>query len=150
MKVDYINPFINSTMNFFKEYLEIEIESHKAYIEKTPEDIQGISAIIGLAGEVRGQVVLNFSRDTAIALASIFGETNYRALSKEVVDVVGEMINIIAGTAKQHLEQRIDISLPGVVFGDSYRFAWGSAVPVIAIPFTSKYGRINIYVSIKE
>lgn len=150
MKVDYINPFIKSSMTFFKEYLEIEVEPLKAYIEKNPEEIQGISAIIGLAGEIRGQVILNFSRDTAIALASIFGGTSYRAVTKEVAGVVGEMVNIIAGTAKQYLEQRIEISLPGVVFGDSYRFGWGKNVPVIAIPFTTQYGRINIYVSIKE
>ncbi|QQO11202.1 chemotaxis protein CheX [Breznakiella homolactica] len=150
MKVDYINPFIKSSLNFFKDYLEIDIESHKAYIEKNPEEITGISAIIGLAGEIKGQVVLNFSRETAISLASIFGGTQYRAVSKDVVDVVGEMVNIIAGAAKQYLEQRIEISLPGVVFGDSYRFAWGGTVPVIAIPFTTQYGRITIYVSIKE
>ena len=150
MKADYINPFINSAMNFFREYLEIDIEAQRAYIQKNPENIRGVSAVIGLAGEIKGQVILNFSQETAIALSSLFAGESYRNVDMDVVDVVGEMVNIISGTAKQYLEQRIETSLPGVVLGDSYKFAWGAAVPVITIPFLSKFGRITIFVSIKE
>ena len=95
--------------------------------------------------------MLSFSRETAIAVVSKMAQAKYTALGAEVIDGVGELVNIIAGNAKQGLtEFRIEISLPGVVTGQSYQIHWPEAIPVVAIPFESELGKLSVNVSLRD
>ncbi|MBI9101808.1 MAG: chemotaxis protein CheX [Spirochaetales bacterium] len=151
MNAKFINPFIHASLNLFKEYMDVDIKPGKPFILDDPYDLMGVSAIIGLAGETTGALVLSFSRETAIAMVSRLEGKTYIALGAEILDGVGEMINIIAGNAKKDLaEFRISISLPGIITGNNYRINWPHGVPVISIPYESELGSFSINVSIKE
>lgn len=151
MKVQYINPFLQATTGLFKDYLGMEIEAEKPYINKEPNKLGDVSAIIGLAGETTGAVVLSFAHDAAIAIVSKFGQKKYVALSNEVIDGVGELVNIIAGNAKKDLNEfKIMISLPGVVTGSDYRIHWPEGIPVVCIPFKSNLGNFSVNVSMRD
>jgi chemotaxis protein CheX len=151
MKVQYINPFIGASVNLFKEYLGLKVEGGKPRVLPNPQDLMEVSGIIGLAGETVGAVVLSFSRETAIAIVSRMEKTTYTALGGEVIDGVGELVNIIAGNAKRDLTQfRIEISLPGVVTGKSYQIHWPEGIPVVSIPFDSEVGPFSVNVSLRD
>ena len=151
MKVKYVNPFLKASVNLFKEYLGLELKSLKPYLVKDPQNLEEVSAIIGLAGETVGAVVLSFSRETAIKIISKFAGRAYQGLGSEVLDGVGELINIIAGNAKQDLlEFRIEISLPGVITGNQYKIHWPEGIPVVAIPFDSEVGPFTVNVSLRD
>ena len=151
MKAKYINPFLNASINLFRDYLGIQLKSGKPYLRTDPQSLEEVSAIIGLAGETTGAVVLSFSRETAIRIISRFANTKYTALTNSVLDGVGELINIIAGNAKQGLEDfRIVISLPGVITGNEYKIHWPENIPVVTIPFSSELGDFTVNVSLRE
>ncbi len=151
MRAQYINPFLKASLNLFREYLGIQAEAGKPYLVSDPQNLDAVSGIIGLAGETRGAVVLSFSRETAIKVVSRLSGTEYRLLGNEVLDGVGELTNIIAGNAKQDLlDFRIEISLPGVVTGNSYKIRWPEGIPVVAIPFTTELGPFSVNVSLKD
>ena len=151
MQVKYINPFIKSSLNLFKVYLGLDVKAGKPFLRKDPQDLEEVSGIIGLAGQTAGAVVLSFSRTTAINIVSKFAGNIYSALTNEVIDGVGELVNIIAGNAKKDLEQfRIEISIPGVITGHSYQIHWPEGIPVIAIPFESNIGSFSVNVSLKD
>jgi chemotaxis protein CheX len=151
MQAKYINPFIHATNYLFKDFLGVGISAGKPYLKKDPKDLLEVSGLIGLAGETVGAVVLSFNRETAIEAVSKMEGHNYPALSNEVIDGVGEMINIIAGNAKKELtEFRISISLPGVVTGTSYHIHWPEGVPIVAIPFDSDLGNFQVNVSLRD
>jgi len=151
MQVKYINPFIQATVNLFENFLGVPVEPKKPYRKENPEVLQEISGIIGLAGETAGAVVLSLSRETAITAVSKMERKTYRALSREVIDGVGEMVNIIAGNAKQGLLSfRIEISLPGVVTGNNYGIHWPEGIPIVAVPFGSEIGEFSIFVSLRD
>jgi chemotaxis protein CheX len=151
VQAKYINPFLKASMNLFKEYLGLQAESGKPYLLGDPQDLEAISAIIGLAGDTRGAVVLSFSRETAIAIVSKMAGHELKVLGNEVLDGVGELVNIIAGNAKQDLlEFRIEISLPGVVTGKSYKIRWPEGIPVVTIPFTTEFGPFSVNVSLQD
>jgi chemotaxis protein CheX len=151
MKAKFINPFINAAQRLFKEYMELDVHAGKPYLLGDPQNLEGVSAIIGLAGETTGAVVLTFSRETAIAMVSRLEGKTYVALGAEILDGVGEMVNIIAGNAKKDLlEYKIVISLPGIITGHDYKINWPQGVPVISIPYESELGPFAINVSIKE
>lgn len=151
MKVKYINPFLNASVNLFKEYMGFSAKAGSPYVLGDPQDLSEVSGIIGLAGETVGAVVLSFSRETAIAMVSKMENHSYTALSAEVIDGVGELINIIAGNAKRDLSDfRIEISLPGVITGTTYRIHWPDGIPVVCIPFESEVGPFSVNVSLRD
>ncbi len=151
MNAKFINPFINASLNLFREYMKVDVTPGKPFVLDDPFDLKGVSAIIGLAGDTTGALVLSFSRETAIEMVSRLEGHKYIALGAEILDGVGEMVNIIAGNAKKDLlEYRILISLPGIITGNNYRINWPQAVPVISIPIESEAGPFSINVSIKE
>lgn len=116
-----------------------------------PQNLSEVSGIIGLAGETVGAVVLSFSRETASAMVLKMEGRTYNALGTEVIDGVGELINIIAGNAKKDLvEFRVEISLPGVITGTTYRIHWPEGIPVVSIPFRSEAGPFSVNVSLRE
>ena len=151
MKAQYVNPFLTATMGLFRDFLGMEVEAGKPFILENPQDLSDVSALIGLAGETTGAVVLSFSHDTALKVVSKMSGKTYAFLGSEVIDGVGELVNIIAGNAKKDLQNfRIVISLPGVITGNSYRINWPKSIPVICIPFTSDLGDFSVNVSLKE
>jgi chemotaxis protein CheX len=151
MKSEYINPFLNASIGLFKNYIGVKLKSGTPFLKEDEHDLNEVSAIIGLAGDTIGAVVLSFNRDTAIKIVSKFSGNNYVALSKEVIDGVGELVNILAGNAKKDLlDFRIDISLPGVVTGNTYKINWPKGVPIITIPFDSELGEFTVNVSLKD
>lgn len=150
MQAKYINPFIKASIQLFEKYMGLNITYDKPFLNPDRDHLQDVSAIIGLAGEAKGAIVLSFSRESAIAIISKLTRTKYIALSKEVIDGVGELTNIIAGNAKKDLEEyRIEISLPGVVTGSNYRINWPKDIPVITIPYHSEIGDFTLNVSFK-
>jgi chemotaxis protein CheX len=151
MKAEYINPFLVASMHLFKKYLGIEVTAGKPRLLEDPHNLEEVTGIIGLAGETMGAVVLSLSRDAAINVISQFSGKKYNALTNEVLDGVGEMVNIIAGNAKADLHAfQISISLPGVIVGSSSKIHWPEGVPVLSIPFKSELGDFSVNVSLRE
>ncbi len=151
MKAAVINPFLEASLNLFHTYLGITVRSLNPFVRKDAHELDEVSGIIGLAGDTTGAVVLSFSRQTAMNMVSIFSRKTYTALTNEVLDGVGELVNIVAGNAKQGLTDfRINISLPGVVVGSGARIHWPDGIPVIAIPFDSELGSFSVNVSLKD
>ena len=143
-------------LEYGKNYNELT-EDQKLEIDYQLEDamvalgVDEVSGIIGLAGETTGSVVLSFSRDTAIKVISKFAGHPYQALGSDVLDGVGELINIVAGNAKKDLTDfKIVISLPGVITGRDYRIHWPEQVPVISVPFTTSAGDFTLNVSLRD
>jgi chemotaxis protein CheX len=96
-----------------------------------------ISSIIGLTGEARGAVVLSMKKGLAIKLTDLLTGTGHDDLDDEVVDAVGEIVNIIAGNVKKNLEEsfKLIISLPTIVQGPAHVIKWPQGqARIICIP----------------
>ena len=71
-------------------------------------------------------------------LTGILTGSEHKELDDEVVDAIGEIINIIAGNAKRGLEEsfRLVISLPTIVRGPGHTIMWpNEQARIICIPF---------------
>ena len=136
----YIQPFINVCKNVYKEFVNLELDAKMPYfMEKDSVTEWDVSGVIGLTGEARGAVVISMKQELAIKLTSILTGKQHSTLDADVVDAVGEIINIIAGNAKQELEEafRLVISLPTIVKGREHSINWPEGqARVICIPFT--------------
>ena len=137
----YIQPFINVCKNVFKEFVNLDLEAKLPYfMEKEAPTEWDVSGVIGLTGEAKGAVVISMKRELAQKLTSILTGTEHKELDSDVVDAVGEIINIIAGNAKQQLEEafKLVISLPTIIKGKEHSIAWPEGqARVICIPFST-------------
>jgi chemotaxis protein CheX len=135
----YIEAFIDLCMKVFISMGNIQISANKPFIlGKEQENNWDLSTVIGLSGDARGAVAISMQNSTALRLAKILTGNDFNAITDEVVDVVGEIINIIAGQAKQRMEAEysLQISLPIVTRGKGHQLAWPGKNPrIICVPF---------------
>lgn len=153
MDAKYITPFIEAAETVFLDFFQIKPDVRKPYwVEGTDIREWEVSAIIGIAGETRGCVVLSFSKMAAEKLTSILVGRPISALEDDVVDTIGEVVNIIAGNAKKGLEQyKLMISLPSVVRSKEHNITFGGKeIPVIGIPMDTPHGLVHLSVGLEN
>ena len=153
LNVDYINPFIEATVNSFQTMCSIGSQRTKIFLKGEGNEIYGVTGIIGLGGEASGSVVLNFPSGVAIAAVGAFVGEAYDDITADVVDGVGELTNIIAGDAKNRLAQKgytFDIGLPKIVVGRNYVTAQSKNIPCVVVMFKSDIGEFSLEVSLKK
>ena len=136
----YIQPFIDVTKNTFKEFVGAELNVGRPYFQqKETANEWDISGVIGLTGEARGAVVIGLKTALAIKITDMLTNAKHSSIDDEVVDAIGEIVNIIAGNAKKGLEEafRLVISLPTIIEGSGHTIKWPQEqARIICIPFT--------------
>lgn len=150
MDVAYVNPFITSTIDTFRTMLNIDVRNISAQRKDEKNFPYDVSGIIGLSGEAQGSICMSFPKIMALKVVSKLLGTEIKIVGSEVADGIGEIANIVAGNAKQHLTKyHISISLPKVVIGKGHFLALQQNIPTIIVPFTSSMGNFGMEVSLK-
>jgi chemotaxis protein CheX len=152
MKVEYINPFIESVMEVFGTMLGTEVTRGDIGVsKKTSSNPRDIMALIGLSGQARGTVALSFPTETALALVSSLMGTEMRVVDDTVSDGVAEIVNMVAGSAKAKLGADdgppIDLSLPTVVRGNSFSIDYPTQSVWLEVPFEGGMGPFSLRVT---
>jgi CheY-specific phosphatase CheX len=155
MEADLINPFIHATRELMEFMVGIE-DFKRTFLTAdrqltTPYDI---SAVININGDLYGTLVLSFTTEIAIKMLSqIMGET-IEQMDNEAEDVVGEMINIIAGNAiklqKRKGIEKMDRTVPNVVSGMGHKVRIPRNLPCINIGYSTELGDFAMQVSIQS
>jgi chemotaxis protein CheX len=123
----------------FKSMLQYDINPDRAYFAEKEAFVEwDISALIALTGEVKGLVALSMKKETASKItAALTGSDNNSTY--DMMDAIGEIINIIAGNVKKSLEDmfHIIISLPKVVSGKAHAVVIpDDRIRLLCIPFS--------------
>jgi len=136
----YIQPFIDVCKSVFHDFVKMDPEAKVPFfLERGAQEDWDISGVIGFTGEARGAVVISMKQHIAIKITTSITGTVHKTVDDDVVDAVGELINIIAGNVKQGLEEayRLVISLPTIIRGKDHSLVWPDGkARVIVIPFT--------------
>ena len=147
MDVSFINPFVSSTMTTYKNMLSVDIVPGAPFLKNKQPPTYDISGVIGLSGIAQGIIALGYSQDCAIKTITRFvGGT---ATQPEIVDGIGELVNIVAGYAKKDLSKyELSISLPNVIIGKDHRVTTPTGVIALVVPFDGPLGRFNMEVAL--
>ena len=70
MKVEYINPFVTASFDILKAVGNYNPVKGKLVLKSKPVPSYGVSVIVGVIGEVKGQIIYSLSEDTAKNIAS--------------------------------------------------------------------------------
>ncbi|HAR62940.1 MAG: hypothetical protein DKM50_04075 [Candidatus Margulisiibacteriota bacterium] len=123
---DYIDPFVLAASTVLKEELKMSLFKHKVEKETGNFQTEEISVIIGMQGELEGQVFLELSFDTANRVVQrIMNEVallNGKELERIILSGIAELGNIIAGRATILLEavgKKSTLSPPTIIYKKS-------------------------------
>jgi chemotaxis protein CheX len=150
MKVEYINPFIESTYELFSTMLAAKAARGDVGIAGKNANPRDLMALIGISGRARGMVALAFPVDTALHMVNRLLGTEVRTVDDTVSDAIAEMVNIVAGGAKAKLSgdgPPMDLSLPTVVRGSHFNVDYPSGSVWLEVPFESDLGPFSLRVT---
>lgn len=148
MSPDHFTCFLRATQELFSSMLRSEVSFGKPAIDQRGGSEDDIAGIIQMTGEMVGAVVLIFPIETAYACAgSLLGmEPDSR---EDVLDAVGELTNIVAGSAKVKLGlDNISISCPSVMTGKGLSIQRPSEAVSIRVPCHAPQGVFDLCVSL--
>jgi len=121
-QVNYINPFLESTLKVFKSMLRMDLKVGKPFIKQGVK-VNGQVAIstIVMEGGVKGTIRLLLPQKVAERISSILLGFMPKLEDNLVKDIIGEISNIIVGSARKHfdltVQESFSISVPQVFTG---------------------------------
>jgi chemotaxis protein CheX len=152
LRVEYINPFIESAIQILKQTVTDDIKKENLYLSAKISQISGIAIIVGLAGKVTGRVIILMDIDTSLKIASIMNQDNISELDELAIATLTELANLIVGNAvtKLHnLGYKFDISPPTLVKGNNIKIV-DPKLEALVVPLILPQGKIEINLAIKE
>lgn len=154
MDVKFINPFVESVYDTFSTMLKAAAERGELTVSDSTSNPRSLVGLIGMTGPIRGTVALNLPINTAMAVVNRLLGTDLRIVDDTVSDAVAELVNIIAGGAKARLPQGegppIDLSIPTVVKGNTYRIDYPTDAVWLELSFTSELGPFTLSVTMEK
>ena len=158
MRVEYINPFVETSYRVLKEVLGgAEVKRGELSLKSVAMPVMGVAALVGLAGDVEGRVLFDMTYETALNLASkMNGETltQFDDLVKATISELANLITAQAVTKLHELGFKFDLTPPTLFAGEKMEIVAlpGSAqnVEALIVPLISECGEIELNVAIRE
>jgi len=136
----YIQPFIKVCESVFRNFCKTEVRASEVFLLTRENQMNwDISGIIGLSGQISGAVSISMRDNAAFQLTKTLTDVDHNSFDADVIDAIGEIINIIAGNTKKVFEEsfRTTISLPSIVQGKGHKLIWPSKnIKIIGISFS--------------
>ncbi len=154
MRPEQMKPFIEGTVEVFESLLKIRLTENAVEIKEAGEGTFDLSAVIGLTGAATGSFVLSAPREAARNIVTRMLGESQPVSDQDLVDGIGELVNIIAGRACRKLGERgiegLNLSLPTVIMG-RHRVVWPSKdLPCLLMRLLdSELGSLSIEVNLR-
>ncbi len=152
MRVEYINPFVEAAFSIMKEVLQEEVVRKELYLKKTSQPVMGVAALVGLAGDVEGRVLIDMSKESALGIASAMNGEKLTEMDELVKATITELANMVTGQAVTKLHDlgfKFDLTPPSIITGDNMQVS-DMNVEALIVPLSVPQGLVEINVAIRE
>lgn len=120
INVEYINPFLMAASSVMKNMCQTDVKIGKPYVRTTEFSNDSLIIMIGVTGEMRGQVVIGFSLEVACDIASKMMMMPVTEMNEISMSAIAELGNMVMGNAATILSTKgvgIDITPPTLCRG---------------------------------
>lgn len=144
MNVKHINPLLESTATVLSTMAMVEVTPGKPSVKESKQALGDVTGMIDLAGDdSNGSLSISFSEAAILSITqNMLGET-LNEIDETVVDVVGEITNMITGSAKRiYSEQGMEFELtrPSMLVGQDQMIEHTVEGTTIVLPFSIEAG----------
>jgi chemotaxis protein CheX len=153
LDASYVNPFIQATVETLKQMAGMDCARTGLSLRLDAATKGYVSGTMGLSGPAEGFVSLTFDDQLARTIVCRMlqiqpGEEK----DEDVRDGVGELMNMIAGSAKADLantDHSFMLSIPAVIMGGPHTVGQLRGVPVIIIEFHAEGQKFEVMVCLR-
>lgn len=137
MNADHINPFLIAATKILKDMCFVDVKIGKPYVKNTEFNEDTLVIMIGITGEIRGQVMIAFSNATACNIASKMIMMPVEVMDDLTMSAICELGNMILGNAATVFSTKgiaIDITPPTLCMGNmsfSNNYTQNICIPLI-------------------
>jgi len=156
MRVEYINPFVESAYSVLKEYFPDTIRRSEIYLKPAAMSIMGVAAMVGLAGDVEGRVLFDMTKETALNIANAMGGSDddgkFGEMAKSTIMELANWITAQAITKLHDVGFKFDLTPPTVFTGDNMVVSsqLGNVEALVVPMDLGTGGKVEVNVVIRE
>ncbi len=121
MNAEHINPFLISATKILKDMCFIDCKVGKPFLSDCKFSDNAVVIVIGITGEMRGQVLIEMCHEVACSIASKMCMMTITQMDELSQSAIGELGNMIMGNAATIFSTKgigIDITPPVIAIGD--------------------------------
>ena len=109
-----------------------------------------VTGIIGFAGGLKGTVVASIDKDVAFDAAQTFIGERPTTINGDILDLVGELANMIGGGAKERFAlSDVVLGFPTTVSGKDYKISFNPGIEVETVQFRCPSGLLTVQIAIQ-
>ena len=155
IQVEFIQPFVNSTVEMLRVQANTEAKSLKPYLKnaEAPSDFDIVGLITLTSNVFEGSIALCFKKEVFLKICENLLDETFTEIKEEVEDAAGEILNIIFGMAKAELNDKqgyqIEKAIPTVMRGENLQVKQ-TVGPTIILPFSSSVGEFQIEIELGD
>lgn len=154
MNVEHINPFIEASKTVMKTVANIDVSLGRVYLKTSPYSSETLVVVVGLMGELRGQVIFSMDNNVAFKIASaMMMGMSITKLDEMSKSAIAESTNMILGNAATLFYNRsinIQITPPSLMMGNNIQISTPN-MKILSIPLIlSTGGKIEMDIALAE
>ncbi|MBP7891943.1 MAG: chemotaxis protein CheX [Firmicutes bacterium] len=151
MKAEFVNPFASAMLMVFQKEFGMNVMRDSLALQQGPLRGADVNTIIGVTGQLEGQVIYTFEERVALRIASALMGEVVEDLDELAKSAVAELGNIITGNAAIGLSENgynCILTPPTLLTGKELIVT--TFTPVLNIPFSTDFGSVTVHVALRE
>ena len=138
MRVEYINPFVESAVTVISEVIQEEIKRGQISLKASAIPVSDVAVVIGLAGQVEGRILFDMGMETALDIVSKMNNEQINEFNELARATITELGNMICGRAVTKLADMgftFDVT-PPAVFSGKKMVVSNTEIEALLVPLT--------------
>ena len=153
MKVEYISPFVEASVNVFQTLMNTTPERGKLSARPQIFTSQQVNIVCGINGDIEGQVIYGMSIVAADKIASKMLGQSIVTFNQLAASAIAELGNMISDNSMALLSEQgfnCQITPPTIVKGTNVKISTLN-IPALVIPMkVADIGDLEINVSLRQ
>ncbi len=154
MKAEYLNPFAEAASFVLKQVIDDNTIARGTLEAKDdPHISRGVSSMVGITGQLRGHVIYDMDKKTALAIASAMNGEPMVGMDNIVRSTINELANMITGHAASKLlalGYRCDITPPTFIVGDRSELYAHKSMKHLIVPLITRCGQLTLSLALVD
>ncbi len=153
LNAEHINPFLMAAKKVLQDMCFVEVGIQKPILKEAKFASNNWVIMIGVTGEMRGQVLLAMTEESACSIASKMCMTEVKVIDEFASSALSELGNMIMGNAATVFSSNnvgIDITPPTLSHGEVCFSTFYTKNLCVAMNFMDGSGGIELYLALKQ
>ncbi len=152
MKADHINPVYEATKQIMKTMVDLDISREPISVSDGMVPSKEANVVLGVTGDLKGSILFSFPKQMVLNMVSSMSGLELDTIDQFVSSAMGEIANIIGGTAVTKLSENgyiCDITPPQIFIGEYKSISMASQKSII-LPIMTEIGKFEVIIILKE